>query len=66
MIKAALIKANMYLGLAYSLRGLVHYHHGRKPDSMQAGHSLSIYMRLKSVSVTYLLQKATPPNSATL
>jgi hypothetical protein len=25
------------LGLAYSFRGSVHYHHGRKHGSMQAG-----------------------------
>ena len=31
-----LIKANISLGLAYSFRGLFHYHHGRKHGSMQA------------------------------
>jgi hypothetical protein len=28
MTKAILIKANISLGLAYSFRGSVHYHHG--------------------------------------
>ena len=33
MIKAALIK-DVWLGLAYSFRGSVHYHHGRKQADM--------------------------------
>ena len=36
MIKATLIKENISLGLAYSFRGLVHYHHGEKHDSSEA------------------------------
>jgi hypothetical protein len=36
MTKATLIKENISLGLAYSFRGSVHYHHGGKHDSMQA------------------------------
>ena len=36
MTKITLIKANICLGLAYSFRGSVHYHHGRKHGSMQA------------------------------
>ena len=35
MTKATLIKENIYLGLAYSFRGLVHYHHGEKNGSIQ-------------------------------
>jgi hypothetical protein len=31
-----MIKANILSGLAYSFRGLVHYHHVRKQDSMPA------------------------------
>jgi hypothetical protein len=31
MTEATLIKANIPLGLAYRLRGSIHYHHGRKP-----------------------------------
>lgn len=34
--KATLIKANISLGLAYSSRGLVHYHHSRKHGIVQA------------------------------
>ena len=33
---ATLIKKNISLGLVYSFRGLVHYHHGEKHGSMQA------------------------------
>ena len=36
MTKATLIKANIYLGLAYSFRGSVHYHHGGRHGSVQA------------------------------
>ena len=36
MTKASLIKANIYLGLAYSFKGLVHYPHGGKHGSIQA------------------------------
>ena len=35
---ATLLKKNVKLGLAYSFRGLVHYHHGRKHGSTQARH----------------------------
>ena len=34
---ATLTKENIELGLAYSFRGLVHYHHGGKHGSIQAG-----------------------------
>jgi hypothetical protein len=36
MTKATLLKANIALGLAYSFRGSVHYHHGGKHGSRQA------------------------------
>ena len=36
MSKATLIKENILLGLAYSFRGLVHYHHGGEHGSVQA------------------------------
>lgn len=36
MTEVTLIKANISLVLAYSFRGSVHCHHGRKPGSMQA------------------------------
>ena len=32
-----LVKESISLELAYSFRGLVHYHHGRKHGSIQAG-----------------------------
>lgn len=34
---AALLKEHISLGLAYRFRDLVHYHHGRKLGSTQAG-----------------------------
>jgi hypothetical protein len=37
MTKATLIKYSIYLELAYSFRRLIHYHHGRKHGSIQAG-----------------------------
>ena len=36
MSKAALIKENISLELAYSFRDLIHYHHSEKHGSMQA------------------------------
>jgi hypothetical protein len=36
MIKATLTMENILMGLAYSFRGLVHYHHGGKHGSVQA------------------------------
>ena len=36
MATAALIKENISLGLTYSFRGSVHYHHGGKHGGMQA------------------------------
>jgi hypothetical protein len=40
------------LGLAYRFRGSVHYHHGRKHGSIQAG------MVRKELRVLHLVQKA--------
>jgi hypothetical protein len=40
LTKATLIKDNIYLGLAYSFRGSVHYHHGRTHGSVQADTAL--------------------------
>ena len=37
MTKATLIKDNISLGMVYSFRGLVHYHHSKKHGSMKAG-----------------------------
>ena len=37
MTKAILINKNIELGLAYHFRGSVHYHHGGKYGSVQAG-----------------------------
>ena len=52
MIKATLIKANICLGLAYSFRGSVHYHHGRKHGNVQAD------MVLEELRVLHLDLKA--------
>ena len=48
-----LIKENIELGLTYSFRGLVHYHHGRKHGSIQAD------MVLGEPGVLQLAPKAT-------
>ena len=40
MAKATLIKDNIKLGLAYKVRGSVHYHLGRKHGSIHAGMAL--------------------------
>jgi hypothetical protein len=45
MIKSTLIKENVSLGLAYSVRGLVHYNHGRKLGGMQADTVLEKWLR---------------------
>jgi hypothetical protein len=39
-------KENIYLGLAYSFRGLVHYHHGRKHGTVQADMVLEKQLRV--------------------
>jgi hypothetical protein len=36
MTKVTLIKENIYLGLVYSFRGSVYFHHGRKRANVQA------------------------------
>ena len=46
MTKATLIKENIELGLAYSFRGLVHYHHGGKHGCMQADMVLEKELRI--------------------
>jgi hypothetical protein len=43
---ATLIKDNIELGLAYSFRGLVHYHHCRKHGGMQADMVLEEELRV--------------------
>ena len=50
---ATLIKVNITLGLAYTFRGSVHYHHDRKHGSMQAD------MILEELGVLYPDLKAT-------
>jgi hypothetical protein len=52
MTKAALIKDNFELELAYSFRGSVHYHHGRKHGGTQAD------MVLEELRVLHLDPKA--------
>jgi hypothetical protein len=44
--KATLIKANIYFGLAYSFRSLVHYHYSQKHSSMQADMVLEKELRV--------------------
>ena len=46
MAKATLIKENISLGLAYSFRGLVHYHHGGKRGRIQADMVLENKLRV--------------------
>ena len=53
MTLAILIKENIYLGLAYRFRGLVHYHHGGKHGSLQADMVLE-----KELRVLHLDQQA--------
>jgi hypothetical protein len=52
MTKTTLIKDNVSLELAYRFRGSVHYHHGRKHGSIQAG------MTLEELRVIHLVLKA--------
>ena len=72
---ATLTKENIELGLAYSFRGLVHYHQGRKHGSIQADMVLEkkhrgLYLDLKAarrgLSLPYwadLEHRRRPPNS---
>jgi hypothetical protein len=46
MTTEILIKENISLGLAYSFRGSVHYHHGGKHGSMQADIVLQRQLRI--------------------
>jgi hypothetical protein len=46
MTLAILIKENIYLGLAYRFRALVHYHHGGKHGSLQADMVLEKELRV--------------------
>ena len=43
---ANLIKENIYMGLACSFRGLVHYHHGRKHGRIQTDMVLEKELRV--------------------
>ena len=72
MTKTTLIKENISLELAYSFRGLLHYHHGRKP-SMQADKVLEKELRvlhldlqaagerLRHTGQTYMRPQHLPP-----
>jgi hypothetical protein len=42
MTKTTLIMDNIYLGLAYSFRGSVHFHHGRNQANMVLEQELRI------------------------
>jgi len=53
MTKAMLTNDNIELGLAYSFKYLVHYHHGRKHGSLQS------YMVLEEPRVLHLETEAT-------
>jgi hypothetical protein len=54
MTKASLIKDNIQLRLAYSFRGSIHYHQGRKHGSIQADMVQEelrvLYLHLKAAS----------------
>jgi hypothetical protein len=53
MTKATRIKENISLGLAYSFRGSVHFHHGGKHGSIQVDKVVE-----KELRVFYLDSKA--------
>jgi hypothetical protein len=53
MAKEILIKANIYLGLAYSFRALVPHHHSRKHGSIQTD------LELEEPRVLHLHPKST-------
>lgn len=61
MTMATLIKENTSLGLAYSFRGLVHYFHGEKHDSIQADTVLK-----KNLRVLHCYLQAAEGNCTTL
>jgi hypothetical protein len=52
MTQATLIKANISLELAFSFRGLVHYHHGRVHGSIQADMVLEQKLRALHLDLT--------------
>jgi hypothetical protein len=52
MTQATLIKANISLELAYSFRGLVHYHCGRKQETIQAYIVLKKKLRVLHLDLT--------------
>lgn len=49
MTMVIFIKENIYWEFAYTFRGIVHYHHGRKYGSMQAE------VKLEESRVLYIL-----------
>jgi hypothetical protein len=51
MTKATLIKKSISLGLVYSFRGSVHYHHGGKDGSMQADMVLEEELRTSHLNL---------------
>ena len=60
MTTATLIKENISLGLAYSFRGLVHYHHGRKHGSVQADMVLEKELRVLHLDLQAAGTKSEP------
>jgi hypothetical protein len=46
IIPSTHIKDNIYLGLAYNFRGLVHYHHGKQHGTMQVDMVLEKELRI--------------------
>jgi hypothetical protein len=59
MTEATLIKDNVQLRLAYRLRGSVHYHHGRKHGSIQAGMVLEKKLRVFHLDMKALKKRLT-------
>ena len=59
MTEATLIKDNVQLRLAYRLRGSVHYHHGRKHGSIQAGMVLEKKLRVLHLDMKALKKRLT-------
>ena len=54
MTTATLLKVNISLGLANSFKGSVHYHHGRKHSSIQAG---TVLEELRVLHLDHRLQE---------
>jgi hypothetical protein len=73
MTSATLREANILLGLAYNVRGLIHYHHDRKHGGIQAHknlfkpphHQSPVWWLMNFIRVTYGSRNdsktATPP-----